>query len=571
MQDLLGTTLILLVACSLAAALTARLNIPILLGYLLVGVLLGPPVTAWIMPGPALNFLSELGVALLLFMIGLEFSLGHFWLTRKTVLVAGALQMAMVAAPVALALLWLELPPDSAALLAAAAAMSSTALVSRQLADGGELTTRHGRSAIAVLVFQDLASVPLLALLAIWARGDAPGLGSVLGEVAGVLLLFAVSAVASRRLLHGLLGWVARQGHEESFVLVSLSLVVAAAAAAHALGVSAALGAFLAGMVLGESDVRHHMEERIKPFRDVLSGLFFVTIGLQLDTAQIVAAPLAVLGWLLALVPLKMVLNFLALRATRLSALDAWRTGIVLGHGGEFALLLLGMVMQQHLIAAYVVQPMLVALVLSMGLAPLLIRHHDRWAQALSRSGALGQPPQAEEGEVAERARSLRDHVIICGADDVGLMLSRTLRLAGVPHLLLESDRQRAEAGRAMGAPVSYGDASRLDTLAAAGLAHARLVVLTFARPQTAERIARAVLERRPALPVVVSCRQLNEGQRLQALPNVHVHHESFAAALGLAEQVLQLGGVSVDAASQAINNIRNQLNGTYLASSNAS
>lgn len=155
------------------------------------------------------------------------------------------------------------------------------------------------------------------------------------------------------------------------------------------------------------------MENHLKPFRDVLSGLFFVTIGLQLDTAQIVAAPLAVLGWLLALVPLKMGLNFLALRATRLSALDAWRAGIVLGHGGEFALLLLGMVMQQHLIAATMVQPMLVALVLSMGLAPLLIRHHDRWARAFSRSGALGQPPQAEEGEVAERAVVARpcDHL----------------------------------------------------------------------------------------------------------------------------------------------------------------
>lgn len=560
MQDLLGTTLILLVACSLAAALTARLNIPTLLGYLLVGVLLGPPATAWIMPGPALNFLSELGVALLLFMVGLEFSLGHFWLTRKTVLVAGTLQLAMVAAPVALALLWLGLPLDSAALLGAAAAMSSTALVSRQLADQGELTTRHGRGAIAVLVFQDLASVPLLALLAIWARGDAPGLGRVLGEVAGVLLLFAVSAVASRRLLHGLLGWVARQGHEESFVLVSLSLVVAAAAAAHALGVSAALGAFLAGMVLGESDFRHHMENHLKPFRDVLSGLFFVTIGLQLDTEQIVAAPLAVLGWLLALVPLKMGLNFLALRATRLSALDAWRAGIVLGHGGEFALLLLGMVMQQHLIAATMVQPMLVALVLSMGLAPLLIRHHDRWARAFSRSGALGQPPQAEEGEVAERARSLRDHVIICGADDVGLLLSRTLRLAGIPHLLLESDRQRVEAGRAMGAPVSYGDASRLDTLAAAGLAHARLVVLTFARPQTALRIAQAVLDRRLSLSVVVATERVTDAQLLRNLPNVRLYPLYLAAGLGLAEQVLLMLGINADQVDHRIEELRQTL-----------
>ena len=341
---------------------------------------------------------------------------------------------------------------------------------------------------------------------------------------------------------------------------VALCVVVAAAAAAHAVGVSAALGAFLAGMVLGESDFRHHMESHLKPFRDVLSGLFFVTIGLQLDTAQIVAAPLAVLGWLLALVPLKMGLNFLALRAPRLSALDAWRTGIVLGHGGEFALLLLGMVMQQHLVAANVVQQMLVALVLSMGLAPLLIRHHDRWARAFSRSGALGQPPQAEEGEVAERARSLRDHVIICGADEVGLLLSRTLRLAGVPHLLLESDRQRVEAGRAMGAPVSYGDASRLDTLAAAGLAHARLVVLTFARPQTALRIAQAVLDRRLSLSVVVATERVTDAQLLRNLPNVRLYPLYLALGLGLAEQVLLMLGINADYVNRRIEELRQTL-----------
>lgn len=340
-------------------------------------------------------------MALLLFMVGLEFSLGDFWLARRTVLMAGALQMIAVAPPLILLLMWLGQPGQSAALLGTAAAMSSTALVSRQLADQGELTTRHGRSAIAVLVFQDLASVPLLALLAIWARGESPKIEHVLLEVFGVLLLFAAAALVSRRLLHGLLGWVARRGHEESFVLVSLCVVVAAAAAAHAVGVSAALGAFLAGMVLGESDFRHHMESHLRPFRDVLSGVFFVTIGLQLDAAQILSAPLAVLAWLVVLVPVKILLNTLALRATRLSALDAWRTGIALGHGGEFALLLLGTVLQQHLIPATVVQPMLVALVLSMALAPLLIRHHDVLARFLSRTGGVIQPPQAEEVEIA--------------------------------------------------------------------------------------------------------------------------------------------------------------------------
>ena len=183
MQGLLGVTLSLLAACSLAAVVTAALRVPALLGYLAAGALLGPSVTGVIAPGEALDFLSELGVALLLFMVGLEFSLGHFWRTRKTVLVAGSLQMVVVAAPLTLMLMGLGQPAQSAALLGAAAAMSSTALVSRQLADQGELTTRHGRSAIAVLVFQDLASVPLLALLAIWARGESPKVESMLLEV----------------------------------------------------------------------------------------------------------------------------------------------------------------------------------------------------------------------------------------------------------------------------------------------------------------------------------------------------------------------------------------------------
>ncbi len=568
MQGLLGVTLSLLAACSLAAVVTAALRVPALLGYLAAGALLGPSVTGVIAPGEALDFLSELGVALLLFMVGLEFSLGHFWLTRKTVLVAGSLQMVVVAAPLTLMLMGLGQPAQSAALLGAAAAMSSTALVSRQLADQGELTTRHGRSAIAVLVFQDLASVPLLALLAIWARGESPKVESMLLEVSGVLVLFAAAAVASRRLLHGLLGWVARQGHEEAFMLASLCVVVAAAAAAHAVGVSAALGAFLAGMVLGESDVRHHMENHLKPFRDVLSGVFFVTVGLQLDGAQILSAPLTVLAWLAVLVPVKIVLNTLALRATRLSALDAWRTGIALGHGGEFALLLLGMVLQQHLIPATVVQPMLVALVLSMALAPLLIRHHDVLARFLSRTGGVIQPPQAEEVEITAQTARFRDHVIICGAGELGLTVSEILRHAGVAHLLLEADEQKVEAERAAGVPVFHGDASRPDTLLAAGLAQARLVVLTFDHAQQVLRIAQAIAERRPALTLWVSCRSTTAADAFRAMPNVRVYQQSFAAGLGLAEQVMSSLGISAELVERNISAMRRRLDSGNVAGS---
>jgi CPA2 family monovalent cation:H+ antiporter-2 len=472
MQDLLGATLILLAACSLAAVATAAFRVPALLGYLAVGALLGPSVSGVVAPGEALDFLSELGVALLLFMVGLEFSLGHFWLSRKTVLAAGSLQMIAVATPLTLMLMWLGQPVQSAALLSTAAAMSSTALVSRQLADQGELTTRHGRSAIAVLVFQDLASVPLLALLAIWARGESPKIERAARSVgradvvrgSGPRLPSSVAwpaglggAAGPRRILRA--GFLVRGGGCRRCCTRGRRIR-------------------RPGCVFG----RHGAgRERLpsphgKPPQTVsrcVVGVFFVTIGLQLDGAQILSAPLAVLAWLAVLVPVKIGLNTLALRATRLSALDAWRTGIALGHGGEFALLLLGMVLQQHLIPATVVQPMLVALVLSMALAPLLIRHHDVLARFLSRTGGVIQPPQAEEVEITAQTARYRDHVIVCGAGELGLTVSEILRHAGVAHLLLEADAQKVEAARAAGAPVFHGDASRPDTLLAAGLTHA--------------------------------------------------------------------------------------------------
>jgi CPA2 family monovalent cation:H+ antiporter-2 len=543
--NLLTPILILLGAGSLAALLTARLGVPTLLGYLTAGVILGPGALAWIMPGPALSFLSELGVALLLFMVGLEFSLGHFWLTRKTVLRAGSLQMLLVGVPVSLTLVWLGLPAATAALLGAAAAMSSTALVARQLAEQGELTTRHGRSAIAVLVFQDLASVPLLALLAIWARGETPDVLAIVAEVLGVLLLFAVAALLARRVLHGLLAWVVQHGSDEAFVLVSLAVVIAAASAAHAVGVSAALAAFLAGMVLGESDFRHHMEHHLRPFRDVLSGLFFITLGLQLDPTRIVVAPLLVLGGLVLLVPVKIGLNYLALRLARLSALDAWRTAIVLGHGGEFALLLLGLALQQQMIPAEVAQPALVALVLSMAAAPLLIRRHEGWAAYLAATGGRAQPPQAEEDVIASQSGHLRGHVIVCGAGKLGLAVSLALQARGIAHLLIDSDDQQVAVAQAAGAPICHGDASRIDTLTAAGLARARLLVVTFLQLVPAQRTVRAALTLSPHLSIIVACASERATQAFQGLPNVRVILEPMAAGLALADAAMEILGES--------------------------
>ncbi|MFN7087529.1 MAG: cation:proton antiporter, partial [Burkholderiales bacterium] len=341
MQDLFSFVLVLLAAGAVSAAVSARLRLPTLLGYLAAGALLGPSAFGVLQPGPALTFLAELGVMLLLFMVGLELSVIELWATRRRVLLAGGLQVLSCGLAVGAAAVWADVGVRGAILLSGAAAMSSSAIAAKQLAEQGELTTRHGHMAIAVLVFQDVATIPLLTLLAIWQRGASPAPLAIAGEVLGVLTLFAVAAAFSKPVLQRVLAWVARHGSTEVFLLSALLVVLAAAYGAHAMGVSAALGAFLAGVVLGESDFRHRMEDDIRPFRDLLIGLFFITVGLQLDLRQLLGAPLAVAGWLACLIPLKLVMAWPVLRVAGLGITDAWRSAFLLAHGGEFGLLLL--------------------------------------------------------------------------------------------------------------------------------------------------------------------------------------------------------------------------------------
>ncbi len=560
MPDLFATTLILFAAAVVAAAVSARLRLPTLLGYLAAGVALGPSITGILHPGPALTFLAEVGVVLLLFTVGLEFSVSGLRATWRRVLSAGALQMAFVGVTVGLAARHLGLGLPAAILAGGAAAMSSTAIAAKQLSEQGELTVRHGRMAVAVLVFQDVATIPLLALLAIWSRGGEPGAGAVATEVALVLALFAAAAVISRPVFYRAMAWVARHGSAEVFVLAALTVVLAAAFGAHALGVSAALGAFLAGMVLGESDFRHRMEDDIRPFRDVLTSLFFVSIGLQLDAGQIIAAPLAVLAWLAVLVPGKILLTWPALRLAGLSAPDAWRGAFILGHGGEFGLLLIASALSQQILPVAQGQPALVALVLSMAAAPVLIRHHERLARLLSAVASQPAPPQDEESESAARARHLRDHVVICGAGSLGRTVSQALEASDIDHLLVESDYEAYATARAAQLPVLFGDASRINTLRAAGVDRARLVVITFHRPEQALRIAHWLRHTHPDIPVLATALSEGEAARLLAIPGVRAYVKGLAVGLGLAEQALLAMGVAADSADRIIAQLRAQL-----------
>jgi CPA2 family monovalent cation:H+ antiporter-2 len=568
LQDLFALAIALLAAAALAAALTARLRLPTLLGYLGAGVVLGPSVFGFVRAGPALSFLAELGVVLLMFMVGLEFSVGELWATRRRVLSAGGLQMASFGLAVGLGSWWAGIDPRGAVLLGGAAAMSSSAIAAKQLAEQGELTTRHGRMAIAVLVFQDVATIPLLILLAIWQRGGSPDPLAIGAEVLRVLALFAVAAILSRPLLHRLMAWVARHGSAEVFLLSAWLMVLAAAYGAHALGVSAALGAFLAGMVLGESDFRHRVEDDIRPFRDLLIGLFFITVGLQMDARQVVSAPLAVLAWLVVLIPVKLVMAWAALRLAGLGRTDAWRAGLILAHGGEFGLLLIATALSAGILSAAVGQPALVALVLSMAAAPVLIGHHEALARRLSgRLRKDAAAPQEEENATRLMAERLHDHVIVCGAGHLGRVVSQALSMADIPHLLLEADYEAYQAARAAELPVLYGDASRINTLRAAGLERARMVVITFHRIEPALRIAHAVRHANPDVPLIATALTEADARRLQAVPGVRVHVEKLAAGLALAEETLRGTGLSAEAADQRIAALRDQLQSPHATS----
>lgn len=558
MQDLFSFSLVLLVAGAIAAAIASRLRLPTLLGYLAAGVALGPSVSGLLQPGESLTFLAEVGVVLLLFMVGLEFSVASLWATWRRVLSAGLLQMLFVGLTVGFAAHRLGADARAAFLLGAAAAMSSSAIAGKQLAEQGELTVRHGRMAMAVLVFQDIATIPVLALLAIWARGGAPDTGAVVAEVAGVLALFVVAVAVSRRPLQRFMAWVARRGVEEVFLLVALTVVLGAAYGAHVLGVSPALGAFLAGVVLGESDFRHRMEDDIRPFRDVLLSLFFITVGLQVDAGQLLAAPLTVLAWLVALVPLKILLNWPALRLAGLSRADAWRGAVILGHGGEFGLLLLATALAVGVIPGDLGQAALVALALSMGAAPLLIRHHEHIAHGLTGRAAPPAPPQEED--VGLRAAQLEHHVIVCGAGQLGRIVSQALAVAEILHLLVESDYEAYQAARAEGLPVYYGDASRINTLRAAGVERARLVVITFHRSEQALRIVHFLRHAHPEVPVLATSLTDREARRLLGEPGVKVYVERLAAGLALAERALLESGVDAQRTDGLIAALRDTL-----------
>jgi CPA2 family monovalent cation:H+ antiporter-2 len=556
-RDTLELVLILLGSAVLVVVAFRLLRLPPLLGYLVVGVAVGPFALAWIPDTGEGRHLAEFGVVFLMFSIGLEFSLLKLFQLRRAVFGLGLAQVLVTLALVLAAAVFVGAPWQAALAVGGALAMSSTAIVLRILSERRELDTPHGRDIIGVLLFQDLAVIPLLIVIPAIAEGSGD-LGWRLGIAvfkAGVVLV--VLLFLGQRLMRAWFHVVARRRSHELFILNVLLITLGLAWLTEQAGLSLALGAFLAGMLIAETEYRHQVEEDIRPFREVLLGLFFVTMGMRLDLGTVAAnfSMTLVLTTLLIAVKFAMITGLA--RLFRAGPGAALRTGLALAQAGEFGLVLMVQAQSLALLDRDFSQLVVAAMLLSMLAAPFLIHASNRlalrWSSAEWMLQSLALHRVAAQSLAAER------HVVICGYGRTGQRLAHLLEEERIAFVALDSDSERVRGAAAAGENVVYGDASRRETLIAAGVVRASALVVTFADTQLALRILHHVRELNPSLPVIVRTLDDADMDRLIAAGAAEVVPETLESSLMLASHALVLLGVPLRRVVRRIRDVREQ------------
>ena len=557
--------LVLLFAAVLAVTGFRLLHLPPPLAYLTVGVLIGPLALGLVPQNAATQQLGEVGVVFLMFSIGLEFNLARFKTLGAAVFglgvaeVAGTIFATVLFGGIAAAFWPSKAVPGLTGLLAlgAALAMSSTAIVVRMLSERFELDAPHGRQVIGVLLLQDLAVVVLLVAIPALA-GDREQLLRTSLAVAikvGVLLLVLLGFGA--RLMRAWLTVVARRRSQELFTLNLLFLTLGLAWVTQQAGLSLALGSFVAGMLVAETEYRHRVEEDIKPFRDVLLGLFFITIGMQLDARVVLEHwPLVLLFLLLPALVKFGLIAFLA-RSFGLPGGVAIRTALALMQAGEFGFVLLGQAQHLKLIDVSISEPVVAALLLSMLIAPLFIQYSDAIAVRLSSSEWLRQSLALTD--IAKRSMQTEGHVVVAGFGRSGQGLCRLLAEEGINCLALDLDVDLVRESTEAGAPVVYGDATRRDAMTAVGISRARAMVISFAHTPTALKVLALVAELAPGLPVVVRTHDDSSLESLQQHGATEVVPEVIEGSLMLASQTLLLLGTPVARVLNQLHHARQQ------------
>lgn len=539
MHETLPAILILLTSGVLVLALFRALRLPPLLAYFLIGLALGP--RAWgILPDTEANReLAEFGIVFLMFSIGLEFSLSRLYAMRRIVLGLGGAQVALTMLGVTFAGILAGLPWPAAFVIGGALTMSSTAIVSKMLVERLDVNSRHGRLAIGVLLFQDIAVVPLLVLI--------PALAVVNGDTMHILTVALLKAAAvlgvlfvfGRTLMNRWFSMVARQRSRELFVMNVLMVTLILAYATKLAGLSYALGAFIAGMLISETRYRYQVESDIAPFRDLLLGLFFITIGMLLDVQQLLANLDLILLVLVLLVAFKTLVVALLSRVFGYEAGVAVRAGVTLAQAGEFSFVLLSLGLNHGLLGGQALQVVLGASLLSMVLAPFIIQRNLQIAEFFARSYTRNRSLQIEGIEAV--GKQLSGHVIICGFGRSGQYLARFLKEENIPFIALDIDPTRVQEAAAAGEYVMYGDAGRRIVLQAAGAARAKALIVSYNDAPSAMKILHVVQENYPELPAIVRTVDDSNMEALRMAGATEVVPEVLEGSLMLASHALVL------------------------------
>ncbi len=562
MPTTLKLILILLAAAVVVVVVCRQVRLPAILGYLLVGIAVGPHGFAWVPDDTDTRELAEFGIVFLMFSIGLEFSLPHLRSMQRAVFGLGTAQVAITTVAAMVALHFMGYGWKPGLVLGGALAMSSTAIVSKMLAERMELNSPHGRDSLAILLFQDLAVVAFLIIIpSLGKAGDAMAMelvAATLKAAAALTIILYFGQKPMRAWFHV----VARQRSPELFVLNVLLVTLGLGALTATLGLSLALGAFLAGMLIAETEYRYQVEDDIKPFRDVLLGLFFVTIGMVLDI-QVVAANLGLVVLLLVVPVLaKFALIVVLARGFGSPLSTALRTGFYLAQAGELALVMLALATDGGLVPRELAQPVLAAMILSMLSAPLIIQYAEPIVRKLTANDWLARAAQLTQ--IAAKTMSRQDHIIICGYGRSGQNLARLLEAEDIAYLALDSDPERVRVAAADGGVVVYGDASRREALTSSGLFKAKAVVITFADVPIALKILHLVQELRPELPVVVRTVDDSELPKLMDAGAAEVVPEVLEGSLMLASHALLLLGVPLNRVLKRIRTIREERYGLF-------
>jgi CPA2 family monovalent cation:H+ antiporter-2 len=518
-----------------------RLKLPAILAYLVAGMLVGEHGLNVAQDQVDYDHFAELGIVFLLFTLGLEFSLPRLMAMRHLVLAVGSLQVGISLLIFTIASMFFGLSFESAFVVGGILALSSTAIVIRQLSESGAMKRKSGQLSVAILLFQDVAVVPLLIIIPMLAIDSdtsmvwALSIAILKGVVVVTLLLFI-----GKWLLPKVFNIIAQVRTDELFVLTTLLVTLLASALTQWFGLSMALGAFLAGMMLSESEYKHQLEADIRPYRDILLGLFFITVGMKLDIALLISSPFSLLAIMLSFMLVKlMVIKVLAVRAGE-SSKDAWASGLMLAQMGEFGFVLIALANQVKLLPSDVSSMLLGAGVISMAITPYMIDHARSWSLFLSQEKS----PKTDDLEQLPENKNLTDHVIICGFGRVGQTVSRFLKQDSIDFVAIDIDPLRTRTAREAGENVLFGSSRQTELLNAAHLKEAKLVVIAFGEDKQSLEVIQKVRSLSPDVPILVRTRNDDNLDVLHDAGANEVVPESLEGSLMLVSQVLSLTGV---------------------------